>query len=737
MMHTLLEWQMRKTGPHSTMRPDDPICKLISQAYDDYERALKRQQHALNIMSEELNALNANLRRDRDEKVAESNRRFELAAEGANDGIWDWHAADDKLWMSPRCKEMLGFADSGPTSGTLEDWYAIVAPEGRSTAQSFISRCLSSGAQVTETLPFTHTDGTARHIMCRATVATDSSGRIVRVVGTHTDITSLVQVNEELKRTQAAAEAANAAKSDFLANMSHELRTPLNSILGMTHLLMGSVLPPQQRELVESVHKGSVNLLEIVNDILDLSKIEAGEVELEALGFDLSYVLDSAVMTLEQLAREKRLDLISRYNPSVLPYVVGDPLRLSRILMNLMSNAIKYTETGRVELFATPQALADGRVEIRFEVKDTGIGIPADKLEKVFDKFVQADTSTTRRYGGTGLGLAITRELVELMGGTIGVESNLGEGSMFWFSIPFNVATEIATLRSRKARSPQSLGSLPAAQARILIAEDHPMNQILISRVMDSFGIGSFDIVDTGLQVLEKTAEGTWDIVLMDCHMPEMSGYDATRHIRARELETGAHMPIIAMTANAMAGEKEKCLRFGMDDYISKPLDIEELRDILGQWIYFETAVMVASEDTLMEAPPPATENSSDTDTHAPATSPLDIPVDLRRLESFTDGDRDMMCELIEAFLAQSRKNIDILQSSLMPAAHDAWREAAHMLKGGAGSIGAAFLAQLCEQAQNAVSDISIKSSLLFDICAEYRRVEDCLTLHGSDCKEA
>jgi len=723
MIHTLLEWQLRKAGEETGLRPDDPVCKLISQAYDDYERALKRQQHALNMMSEELNALNANLRRERDEKVAESNRRFELAAEGASDGIWDWHVADNRLWMSPRCKEMLGFPVDGATDGSIDDWYTLVAPEDYGRAHSFIKRCLHSRAQESETFSLVHADGSARHILCRATVATDSRGNIVRVVGTHTDITSFVLVNEELKRTQAAAEAANAAKSDFLANMSHELRTPLNSILGMTHLLMGSVLPAPQRELVESVHKGSVNLLEIVNDILDLSKIEAGEVELESIGFDLAYVLDSAVMTLEQLAREKKLDLISRYSPAALPCIMGDPLRLSRILMNLISNAIKYTDAGRIEVFAQPQDLPDGRVEIRFEVKDSGIGIAADKLEKVFDKFVQADTSTTRRYGGTGLGLAITRELVELMGGSIGAESTAGAGSTFWFSIPFTVTTEVSSLRSRKKRDPLSRGNLCAEQARILIAEDHPMNQILISRVMDSFGISNFDIVENGLQVLEKTGEGGWDIVLMDCHMPEMSGYDATRHVRAGEMGTRRHLPIVAMTANAMAGEKEKCLRFGMDDYISKPIDIDELRDILGQWIQFDAPREANNDDV------------PDDDPLAPASAPLGAPVDFRRLESFTDGDEAMMRELVDAFLIQSRHNIEVLQASLKPAAHDDWREAAHMLKGGAGNVGAATLAALCEQAQNAVSDISVKTSLLFDICAEYGRVENCLGVHGSGCK--
>ena len=717
MIHNLLEWQLRKVADKTVLQSQDPVCTLISQAYADYERTLRRQQHALDVMSQELNELNANLRRERDEKLAESERRFELAAEGASDGIWDWKVAENRLWMSPRCQQILGF-DAQAKIGGIEDWYALIIPEDREKARAFIQDCLGSRAQVSATLAFLCADGTTRHVICRATVSLDSHGNPARLVGAHTDVSEFVKMNEDLKRAQEAAEAANIAKSDFLANMSHELRTPLNSIIGMTHLLMGSTLPAPQRELVESVHKGSANLLEIVNDILDLSKIEAGEVVLENLGFDLGYILDSVIMTLEQLAREKGLTLVGRYSPASLPYLVGDPLRISRILMNLISNAVKYTEKGGIEIFADATPRADGRVDIRCEVRDTGIGIAPDKVEKVFDKFVQADTSTTRRYGGTGLGLAITRELVELMGGSIKAESTLGAGSTFRFVIPFETTQQLSPLRDRKKRKPQSHAHIPATTARVLIAEDHPMNQILMTKVMEEFGIATFDIVDNGRQAVEQAKSGKWDLVLMDCHMPEMSGYDATREIRAGELGTRKHVPIIAMTANAMTGEKEKCLRFGMDDYISKPIDLEELRDILGQWIVFS-------------APAEKTEQT-DSAIH---NDNFEKHVDFTHLESFTGGDPDTLRELVDAFLIQSRKNIEVLQSSLAPGAHKNWQEAAHMLKGGAGGIGARTLSALCEQAQNAVCDISVKSSLLFDICDEYTRVEKSLDGYGSDIR--
>lgn len=706
MIHSLLEWQIKKTAGKTALRKDDPIAPLIIQAYQEYEDSLRRQQHALNIMSEELNALNNDLRRRSDEQLAESDRRFKMAAEGASDGIWDWNVSENSLWLSPRCQEMLG-KKSASLTGCIDDWYAYITPKDRNRAHAFIKSCLDSRKQQSITLAFEHEDGQTRHCICRAAVSTDSKGNIVRVIGTHTDVTDMVRINEELHNAKAIAEAANTAKSDFLANMSHELRTPLNSIIGMSHLLMSSKLPAEQKVLVDSVYKGSCSLLEIVNDILDLSKIEAGEVTLETIGFDISYVLDSVIITLEQLSLEKEISLVGRYNPTAFPYVIGDPLRLSRILMNLISNAIKYTEKGQIEVHAETITNKHGETILRCEVRDTGVGIPKDKIDRIFDKFTQADTSTTRRYGGTGLGLAITRELVELMGGDIGVTSKEGEGSTFWFTIPFAITQEITNLSDKKKRTKNSYNNIPAESARLLIAEDHPMNQILISRVLETFGITDFDIVESGRAVLKRTEMEKWDMVLMDCHMPEMSGYDATREIRQRERGSKAHIPIIAMTANAMSGEREKCLRFGMDDYISKPIDVDELKDTLAQWLTFSTPQI--KEETQHPSP----EQNAST-----------APVDLSVLLDFTADDTEMQRELINAFLAQSEKNIKSLQSCLSFPAHHAWGEAAHMLKGGASSIGASLLSTLAAQAQDAPNETDVKSILLKKIEDEYVQVE-------------
>ena len=387
------------------------------------------------------------------------------------------------------------------------------------------------------------------------------------------------------------AEKANAAKSDFLANMSHELRTPLNSILGMMQILKPEKLDKDLQETFSLIKISSKTLLEIVNDVLDLSKIEAGEIYLESLPFDAIHTIRHTVRTMDALAREKKLDLVYTEERHAL-FCLGDELRFSRIISNLLSNAIRYTEEGKVEVrVKVSEDASSSNATIHCEIEDTGVGISEEKIDKIFDKFTQADTTVTRKFGGTGLGLTITKELIELMHGKIGVRSEIGKGSTFWFEIPYETTDHLPEIKEN-IRSIQTdvirTDVTPISKARILIAEDHAMNQMFMKKLFSRLGVESYFLAVNGKEVVRQVETGNYDVVLMDCHMPEMNGYDATRAIRALPDPIKGDIPIIAMTANAMPEDEAKCLEIGMDAYIPKPVDLNVLKEKLSPWIYFE-----------------------------------------------------------------------------------------------------------------------------------------------------
>lgn len=535
------------------------------------------------------------------------------------------------------------------------------------------------------------------------------SGQLAQVI-------QRVRAIDNLRDMKEKAEATSVAKSDFLANMSHELRTPLNSIIGMTRLLMESDLARHQLELADASMRSSANLLEIVNDILDLSKIEAGEIELEMIGFDLYYTIGSVSKALKHLAKEKRLTIIENIQEDI-PYVIGDPLRLSRILTNLIGNAIKYTGTGHIIVKATYAYLDADTIELSCEIKDTGIGIREDKIDTIFDKFVQADTSITRKYGGTGLGLAITKQLVDMMGGRVGVRSTLGEGSTFWFRIPFKT-TKVLTTEKHRRRTARFSGTLKPETTRILVAEDYALNQMLVKKILEKFNLHNYGIVDDGAKAVEKCRQGGWDIILMDCQMPEKSGYEATLEIRDMEKKTGkAPVKIVAMTANAMAGERDKCLRHGMDDYISKPIDVMVLKDILSQWIRFDT---LNEDDDLFSDVMEAVEEVNDRRSSGVVSGKVDFTV----LGSFSDGDIDMEKEFISMFVKQTEELLEHMEALLTAGKTDEWRAVAHKIKGGAGGIGADLLQELCDHAQHFDGSLNEFEAMQNKIFEEYECVK-------------
>ena len=388
------------------------------------------------------------------------------------------------------------------------------------------------------------------------------------VVSVTRDITA---AERALSRAKAAAEAANESKSQFLAAMSHEIRTPLNGVLGMNGLLLNTPLTPEQRRFAELIRSSGQTLLTVINDILDLAKIEAGRMELEIAEFDVSTTLDEVVSLLSVRAQAKGLTLGLRMPPDLPEALLGDPSRLRQVLFNLIGNALKFTEHGSVEVEVQHRSLADNKTELMIVVRDTGIGIAPDAMPKLFDRFMQADATTARRYGGTGLGLAISREIVDLMGGRIEVESAVGVGSTFKVLLPMERGDPN---RLRMAES-TLMGASDMAGLRILVAEDNGVNQILIKAILDQMGHFS-DIVANGIEAVRQVQSAQYDLVLMDIQMPEMDGEAATRAIRSLHNGTSA-IPIIAMTANAMVEEREAYLASGMNDYVSKPISARML----------------------------------------------------------------------------------------------------------------------------------------------------------------
>lgn len=541
----------------------------------------------------------------------------------------------------------------------------------------------------------------------------DTQQQVNGVIGVASDVTAHKKAEEELKMAKQLAEETARIKEQFLANMSHEIRTPMNGIIGLTRILLESTLSDEQSRYLQSIKICSENLLVIINDILDFSKIEAGKMNFENVPFRLDEIAQHTLELFHTKAAEKSLELINEMDSCVPAQLSGDPTRLNQILNNLVSNAIKFTDSGSVTLRIRCGERTENKVNLEFEVIDTGIGIPENSLHSIFESFTQASSDTTRKFGGTGLGLTIVKKMIELQGGSIGVRSTYGQGTTFYFHLPFEITSDAQLV----AETDQDIHEFNTTHLHILIAEDNLINQMIVRKLFKDWETPT-EIVENGKLAFDYLQTNPVDIILMDIQMPEMDGYTAARKIREELPEPLRSVPILAMTAHATPGEKQKCFDAGMNDYISKPFEPQELKkkiisitkgkdsslkqdspvNTIGEAIPVPQAMDYtfndlnadSSEERIPPGADPATPNLfiENPPLSKPSEPSGPWKINLSYLKQIADGNAEFVIEMIEMFLNKTPQALEEMQACFEKQNWEELRQIAHRIKPSFGYIG-------------------------------------------------
>ena len=778
-----------------------------------------------------------------EDALREAQARFDRAVKGTQDGLWEADTAQGHMWLSPRAQELLGY-EPGELPAHLSVLRDRIHPEQLAVSDEALQNCLLHALNVDRELPLQMKSGEYRWFRVRATPDVGPDGTVRRMAGSLQDVTEARAGREALVQASEAAQAANRSKSAFLANMSHEIRTPMNGIIGMTSLLLDTALERSQREYAETIRSSADSLLTIINDILDFSKIEAGRLDIESIPMDLHDCVEDIGATLAFQAAAKELELIISVHPEVPTHVRGDPQRIRQCLVNLIGNAIKFTKVGEISIDVTVTGRQGPTSRVRFAVRDTGIGLSSESTRTLFQPFVQADVSTTRNFGGTGLGLSIVRRLIELMGGEVGLESELGKGSTFWFVLPMQetaasaepsdpdgrgqrllivddnetnrrvLATNLAhagydvtlassgrealvtmqlalgarrpfdlvlsdfqmpdmdgaalgetinadpalarsrivlltsvddhgdlerfaalgfagyltkPIRGRQLRaclnrvlareaaewhvhshpivtsaSVAARGAPKPFSGRVLLVEDNVVNQKVGQKFLERLGC-EVRIAAHGAEGLQLWREEAFDIVLMDIQMPVMDGYTATRQIRDLEHRREHRTPIIALTADAMSGQLERCLQAGMDALLTKPLNPEHLRDTLERY------GLGMSEMTLQEAAVGQLLTSRAPDRGG---------IDLRGFANLIGQDPQFAHGLVSEFAASSRQILSAMRDCLAADNRSELAAQAHQLKGASANLHARGLAAACQ-----ALELEVKQASAVHLSAQIERL--------------
>ena len=712
MVHPLLERQLRKLG-FEEKAPSTPeewrvLVEQVSQTYAEAYQARYQLEQSVSQGLRDLKDAQETLKRQTAEIGGERDH-FRSLVDGSPAVIFTLSVRDGSFsYLNPAFEALTGFS--------REVWLG----------QAFLQLCLADDRPKAIAAIHQVVIGEGNRIF-RLNVRTRSGehcclevelrlfprgGSVPQILGVARDTTQHDRTERDLRAAKEAAEAASREKSEFLANMSHEIRTPLNGVIGMTGLLLETDLDPQQRDYVETIRTSGDTLLTLINDILDFSKIESGRLELENQPFNLRESISSNLDLVAAPASEKGLALACHFPDDLPEQVVGDVTRFRQILVNLLSNGVKFTEAGRVDVLVSWQRTGPDRAELEIQVKDSGVGIPEDRIDHIFEAFSQADASTTRRFGGTGLGLTISKHLTELMGGRIWVVSEVGAGSTFHFTIQVRLA-DARQVPGQERQSAQIDRNLARKMPlRILVADDSVVNQKVARMFLERMGYRC-DLAANGLEVLEALQRQPYDVVLMDVQMPELDGLETTRRIRKHSPED-KQPRIIAVTAGAMRGDREKCLAAGMDDYVSKPVQAEEL----------QAALLRGSSLTLAELESAAAEEPVDPAEVAEIRSGqaginLAVLSDLYRLRP------QVMKDLVENFLASAADRVAAVQEAVTRGDDEALERAAHSLKGSCGTLGATRMAEVCSDLVSVAREGRASSAALSSgrLVEEHRKV--------------
>lgn len=588
-LHPTLKRQLKRVGADENQPPSaeawQALLTRINNAYQGADQERYVLERSLNISSNEMQKLYENLKRSSESAINQEKNKLLSILTSLADGVLETDTAGKILYANPTAQQLLAIDDLPTNAHHLLDFFTL-----HQTDQSIIENpeqlsnllSQSQGFRDDNALVCHHSASKLAVSFALSPIKQDNlvSGYVV----TFRDMSLQKAAEEELRNAKQLAEDAAETKANFLATMSHEIRTPLNGVIGIATLLTDTDLDATQLDYVSTLRRSAEVLLSLINDILDFSKMDAGKLTLESIPFAPTALIHDLHSMFQSQFEQKQLTAAYHLDDKLPTWLLGDEHRLRQVLINLVGNALKFTEKGEVNVSVKLVGVLGNQCRVRFSVQDTGIGISETAQARLFEAFTQADGSTTRQFGGTGLGLSISKKIIELMHGKLQLASTLGEGSRFFFDIMLTKTDSPISIPSHATvNTPVSVEG-----KKLLLVEDNKINQLVAGKLLEKFGY-AYDIAENGIEAVDKASSNHYDAILMDCQMPVLDGFEATKRIRQSEQAKSAHTPIIGLTANALEGDREKCLACGMDDFTTKPIKLEELASKLNYWCQAKT----------------------------------------------------------------------------------------------------------------------------------------------------